>query len=76
MARPRQFEEYRFLGDKRTQVVYDLDLVGEVEGLDEIIDELMASDQFAAFAPDTLAEARNRGYRPHRSIRAASAEPA
>lgn len=76
MARPRQFEEYRFLGDKRTQVVYDLDLVGDVEGLDEVIEELMASDQFAAFAPDTLAEARNRGYRPHRSIRAASPEPA
>ena len=34
------------------------------------IDELMTSEQFAAFAPDTLAEARNRGYRSHRSTHA------
>jgi len=27
--------------------------------------ELMASGQFAAFGPDRLAEARNRGYKPH-----------
>ena len=31
----------------------------------------MRSEAFAAFAPDTLAEARDRGYHPHRSIRAA-----
>ena len=30
------------------------------------IDELLASERFTAFGPDTLAEARNRGYRPHR----------
>jgi hypothetical protein len=66
-VRPSRFESYRYLGDKRTQVVYDLDLVDEA-GLGDAIDELMASEQFAAFAPDTLAEARNRGYRPHRSI--------
>jgi hypothetical protein len=33
---------------------------------------LLASERFAAFGPDTLAEARNRGYRPHRSIRLAA----
>lgn len=68
MSRPTRFESFRYLGDKRTQVVYDLDLVEEA-GLQDAIDELMASERFAAFAPDTLAEARNRGYRPHRSIR-------
>lgn len=68
VGRPTRFESHRYLGDKRTQVVYDLDLVDEA-GLQPVIDELMASEQFAAFAPDTLAEARNRGYRPHRSIR-------
>jgi hypothetical protein len=56
------------LGDKRTQTVYDLDRAEEA-GLSEAIDELMASEQFAAFAPDTLAEARNRGYRLHPSLR-------
>jgi hypothetical protein len=69
VTRPVRFESYRYLGDKRTQSVYDLDLTDEA-GLADVIDELMQSEQFAAFAPDTLAEARNRGYRPHRSIRA------
>ena len=67
MTRPTRFETFRYLGDKRTQVVYDLDLV-DGAGLEDAIEELMASEQFAAFAPDTLAEARNRGYRPHPSI--------
>jgi hypothetical protein len=73
MSRPTRFEGYRYLGDKRTQVVYDLDLIDEA-GLGDAIDELMASEQFAAFGPDTLAEARNRGYKPHGSILAASGE--
>ena len=30
----------------------------------DAIDELMASEQFICFGPDTPAEARNRGYRP------------
>lgn len=68
MERPTRFEHYRYLGDKRTQVVYDLDAAGDA-GLGDVIDELIRSEQFAAFAPDTLAEARNRGYRPHRSVR-------
>ena len=68
MSRPSRFESFRYLGDKRNQVVYDLDLIDHA-GLQPVIDELMASEAFAAFAPDTLAEARNRGYRPHRSIR-------
>jgi hypothetical protein len=69
MSRPARFESFRFLGDKRNQTVYDLDLVDNA-GLAPVIDELVASEAFAAFAPDTLAEARNRGYHPHRSIRA------
>ena len=67
MSRPSRFESYRYLGDKRNQTVYDLDLT-ESAGLEPVIDELVASEAFAAFAPDTLAEARNRGYHPHRSI--------
>jgi hypothetical protein len=68
VSRPSRFESFRYLGDKRTQIVYDLDLVDDA-GLQPVIDEVMASEAFAAFAPDTLAEARNRGYKPHRSIR-------
>ena len=68
MSRPPRFESFRYLGDKRTQTVYDLDLT-ESAGLEPVIDELLQSEAFAAFAPDALAEARNRGYHPHRSIR-------
>ena len=61
MGRPVRFEHNRYVGDKRSRLVHDLDAA-----TDECrIDELMASEQFAAFGPDSLAEARNRGYRPH-----------
>ena len=59
MERPKQFSENQYVGDKRTQVVYDLDTLEEPE----LIDELMAAESFLCFGPDTLAEARNRGYR-------------
>ena len=60
MDRPTRFEHNRWLGDKRTQTVYDLD--DEVTD-PEVIAELMAAESFLCFGPDTLAEARNRGYR-------------
>ena len=68
MSRPTRFEHTRFLGDKRSQVVYDLDVLDTHDPeVAEAVDELMESEQFASFGPDTLAEARNRGYRPYRS---------
>jgi hypothetical protein len=61
VSRPTRFEHNQYVGDKRSRVVHDLDAaVGACA-----IDELMASEQFAAFGPDSLPEARNRGYRPH-----------
>jgi hypothetical protein len=60
MERPTRYEHHRFVGDKRTQVVYDLD-ADDVDP--EIIGELMESEAYLGFGPDTLAEARNRGYR-------------
>ena len=60
MERPTRFEHTRFLGDKRTQLVYDLD-----EWDDEsVIAEIVEAETGLCFGPDTLAEARNRGYRP------------
>jgi hypothetical protein len=59
VSRPTRFEHHRFVGDKRNRLVHDLD-----SGDPCAIEELMASQRFAAFGPDTLAEARNRGYRP------------
>jgi len=63
MDRPSAFAHHRFVGDKRTQQVYDLDQVNDEEALVIVLDELMASERFLCFGPDTLAEARNRGYR-------------
>jgi hypothetical protein len=51
-------EHARFLGDKRTQLVYDLDEWNDAEVIDEIVGENVGLQ----FGPDTLAEARNRGY--------------
>ena len=62
MERPTRFEHNRYVGDKRTQVVYDLDTVPE-----ELMDELLSARTYLTFGPDTLVEARNRGYQPHAS---------
>ena len=53
--------------------VYDLDLADSDPSVAKAIADIMASEQFAAFSPDTLAEARNRGYHADRSIRRAGA---
>ena len=74
MERPVKFEHTRFLGDKRTQLVYDLDTWEDVG----VIDDIVANEVGLCFGPDTLAEARNRGYtlavpgktRRHRAPRA------
>ena len=71
MPKPTRFEHFRYLGDKRSLVVYDLDLIDTDEEVAERVADIMASEKFLAFGPDTLAEARNRGYRPHASIRRA-----
>ena len=63
MHRPSAFAHHRFLGDKRTQLVYDLEEVADEDALAVVLDELMSSDAFLCFGPDTLAEARNRGYK-------------
>ena len=63
MDRLSNFENNRFIGDKRTQEVYDLDDSEESESMRVLIDELVENETYICFSPDTLAEARNRGYR-------------
>ena len=58
MERNPKFEHSRFIGDKRTQLVYDLDTWEDPAIIDEMVDQGVA----LSFGPDTLAEARNRGY--------------
>ena len=59
MERPTRFEHTRFLGDKRTQLVYDVDSWTHAA----IVDEIVAAETGICFGPDTLVEAQNRGYR-------------
>ena len=59
MERPVRFEHHRWLGDKRTQVVHDVDACDDPS----IIEDIMTAESFLCFGPDELAEARNRGSR-------------
>ena len=63
MGKPKRFDEHRWLGDKRVQVVHDMDADGATCDLEEIA----AAQAGTVFGPDSLPEARNRGYRPCRS---------
>ena len=58
MDRPTRFAHTRYLGDKRTQLVYDLDNWTDAT----IISEIVATGVGQSFGPDSLPEARNRGY--------------
>ena len=60
MSRPKQFEEHRFVGDKRVQRVHDLDNITDACKLDE----LLKAETYVCFGPDTLVEASNRCYKP------------
>jgi hypothetical protein len=66
-GRPSRFEHFRFLGDKRTQVVYDLDDAATPKA---VIDDIVETGQGATFGPDSLAEARNRNYKQYKATRA------
>ena len=58
VERPIRFEHFRYLGDKRTQLVYDLDTWDDAA----VIDDIVNAEVGLCFGPDTLVEARNRGY--------------
>ena len=66
MTRLPRFEDYRYVGVRDTMEVYDCDDPAQRDLLEERIrgDRLLATKQLQAFAPDTLEEARNRGFRP------------
>jgi hypothetical protein len=59
MDRPTRFEHHRWVGDKRNQIAHDIDNCTSPE----VIEELLAARTYISFCPDTLVEARNRGYK-------------
>jgi hypothetical protein len=65
VQRPTRFEGFRYLGDKRTQLFYDLDR--DDPDVEARVTDVVQAESFVAFCPDVPAEARNRGYRAYRS---------
>ncbi len=66
MGRLRRFEDHRFIGTRDDMRVHDCDDESVLERLEERVaaEELLRFNMIQGFAPDTLAEARNRGFRP------------
>jgi hypothetical protein len=57
------------VGTRDDMVVYDCDDEKAFATLERRVleENLVSANLLASFAPDTLAEARNRGFRPHSS---------
>ena len=68
MSRLARFEEYQYVGVRDTMRVYDCDDPVELEALRSRVseDDLLRRNLLQAFAPDTVDEARNRGFKPVR----------
>ena len=66
MGRLHRFEEHRYIGTRDDMMVYDCDDSGAFAVLEQRLtgDELLRRNLLQTFAPDELAEARNRGFRP------------
>ncbi len=67
MEIPRELQGHRFVGDKRSQVVYDMaaecvDPATEAQ-IAAAVADIVTAQSYATFGPDKLPEARNRGYR-------------
>lgn len=69
MDRPTRYATHQWLGDKRVQVVHDVDACTTPDAVQAVVEAGTAQ----CFAPDTLAEARNRGYRRCRGCAGARA---
>ena len=66
MARLHRFEDHRFVGTRDDMRVYDTDDEFQLAVVERRVadDDLLNRLLLSSFAPDTLAEARNRGFRP------------
>lgn len=66
MGRLKRFEEYRFVGARDTMRVYDCDDDAQLVTLTRRVarDDLFGANLLQTFAPDSIAEAANRGFRP------------
>ena len=68
MGRLRRFPDCRIVGRRDQMIAFDCDDATQFDALQEAEDEsgLHMKNLLQAFAPDTLVEARNRGFKPSR----------
>ena len=66
MGRLRRFESHRWVGVRDTMTVYDCDDEAQFSVLSSRAadDDVVGRRMVQTFGPDTLAEARNRGFAP------------
>lgn len=64
-SRLSRFEKSRFIGVRDTMIVYDCDDGDQLARLEARLedDDLLGRNLVQSFGPDTVAEARNRGFR-------------
>lgn len=64
-SRLLRFEKSRFIGARDTMIVYDCDDAHQFARLEARLEDdgLLQRNLIQSFGPDTLAEARNRGFR-------------
>ena len=65
MPRLSAFAEHRFIGTRDDMALFDCDEADEFERLESRVasDDLVATKGLQSFSTDTVAEARNRGFR-------------
>ena len=66
MPRLSKFENYRFIGNRKNMKVYDCDDEDQFSKLEGFINkyDLILHNLLQSFAPDTISEAKNRGFKP------------
>ena len=66
MGRLRRFPDNRYVGTRDDMRVHDCDDDAEFAALEDRVqrDDLLGRKLLTTFGPDTLAEARNRGFSP------------
>lgn len=71
MSRLARFEGYRHVGVRDSMLCYDCDDPDQFETLKGRVDDegLVEAKLLQSFAPDTMEEARNRGFEPAVKVR-------
>lgn len=66
MPRLKRFESHRYVGSRDDMVVHDTDDAAQLAALEARIESALLYERnlLQSFAPDELAEARNRGFKP------------